>query len=168
MNVARGQIARNGGSHRRRKAVAIPAKLHREPAARRNDCSHRQANAVLSKTQHVAVEDLNIEGIGRTRLAKPVYDAAWRRFLDILGYKAANAGGGIEKVDPRHTSQARSGRGALVLKTLGDRRHDCPACGASLDRDVNAAKNILIPVGTRPSDAKRAGYRKACPRSRLL
>lgn len=135
------------GSHRRRKAVAVLNRFHRKLAARRADFLHRQANAVLAKTRHIAVEDLNIKGLARTWLAKSVHDAAWRRFLDILDYKAANAGGWMEKVDPHNTSQACSGCGALVQKTLCDRWHDCPDCGLSLDRDVNAAKNILSRSG---------------------
>lgn len=135
------------GSHRRRKAVAALAKFHRKLAARRNDFLHRQANAVLAQTRHIAVEDLNIKGLARTWLAQSIHDAAWRRFLDILDYKAANAGGWVEKVNPCNTSQACSGCGALVPKTLSVRWHDCPECGLSSDRDVNAAKNILSRSG---------------------
>lgn len=135
------------GSTRRRKAVAALAHFHRKLTARRTDFLHHQANAVLSKAQHIAVEDLNIKGLAKTRLAKSIHDAAWRRFLDILSYKAANAGGWVEKVDPRYTSQACSGCGSLVPKGLSIRQHDCPECGLRLDRDVNAARNILYRSG---------------------
>ncbi len=141
--LQRAVARKHKGSARRRKAVATLAKFHRTLAARRSDFLHRQANRVLSKTQHLAVEDLNIKGLAKTRLAKSVHDAAWRRFLDILSYKAANAGGWVEKVNPCNTSQTCSGCGAWVPKTLGVRWHTCPDCGLSVDRDVNAARNIL-------------------------
>ena len=148
LRVLQRSVARKRkGSARRRKAVATLAAFHHKLASRRADFLHQQANKVLSKTQHLAVEDLNIKGLARTRLAKSVHDAAWRRFLDILSYKAANAGGWVEKVDPRYTSQACSGCGALVPKTLSDRWHECSDCGLSLDRDINAAKNILSRSG---------------------
>ena len=145
--LQRALARKHKGSARRRKAVARLAKFHRKLAARRTDFLHRQANTVLSQTLHIAVEDLNIKGLARTRLAKSIHDAAWRRFLDILSYKAANAGGWVEKVNPCNTSQACSGCGAVVPKTLSDRWHDCPECGLSVDRDVNAARNILYRSG---------------------
>ena len=87
--LQRAVARKHKGSARRRKAVATLAKFHRKLAARRSDFLHRQANMVLSKTQHLAVEDLNIKGLVRTKLAKSIHDAAWRRFLDILSYKRA-------------------------------------------------------------------------------
>ncbi len=58
-------------------------------------------------------------------------------------YKAASAGGWVRKVDPKHTSQDCSRCGERVTKTLSDQSHMCPACGLSIDRDWNAALNIL-------------------------
>jgi putative transposase len=51
------------------------------------------------------------------------------------------------EVDPRNTSQDCSGCGAKVPKELGDRQHECPHCGLSIDRDLNAARNILHRAG---------------------
>ena len=73
-------------------------------------------------------------------------------------YKAESAGGWVRKVDPRNTSQACSGCGAMPNErlTLGDRTYVCPHCGLVLDRDVNAAQNVLrvglsgLPGGTAP------------------
>lgn len=67
-----------------------------------------------------------------------------------LRYKAEKAGARLIEVDPRNTTQDCSGCGARVPKGLGDRRHDCPHCGLSIDRDRNAARNILNRAGVGP------------------
>lgn len=61
----------------------------------------------------------------------------------MLAYKAEKAGKHLIKVDPRYTSQKCSGCGQLVPKTLAVRIHSCPHCGLVVDRDLNAARNIL-------------------------
>jgi putative transposase len=70
--------------------------------------------------------------------------AGWGQFLQILSVKAASAGQGAIAVNPNGTSQNCSGCGAHVPKTLADRWHRCPHCGLEMDRDVNAAKNIVV------------------------
>ncbi|MHB8630051.1 MAG: zinc ribbon domain-containing protein, partial [Aggregatilineales bacterium] len=64
-------------------------------------------------------------------------------FQATLGYKAANAGSQVVFVNPAYTSQACSGCGGMVEKALSVRVHSCPHCGLELDRDLNAAINIL-------------------------
>jgi putative transposase len=91
----------------------------------------------------IAVEDLHVRGIARSRLAKSTHDAGWGQFLAILTHKAASAGVQVVVVDPDNTSQVCSGCGSLVPKDLSVRLHRCPDCGYTADRDVNAAKNIL-------------------------
>jgi putative transposase len=92
----------------------------------------------------IAHESLNAKGIARTCLAKSTHDAGWAQFLQILQYKAEEAGTRVVAVDPRNTTQACSSCGAMpeVKKTLSDRVHSC-SCGYLADRDVNAAENIL-------------------------
>ena len=77
-------------------------------------------------------------------LAKTILNASWGRFFEMLRYKAESAGGGVEEVNPRGTSQECAACGALVPKTLSERWHHCPRCGYSANRDVNAAQNILF------------------------
>lgn len=133
------------GSNRRRKAAKRVAKLHQHIANQRKDFHHKTALALVQKHGVIAVEDLSIKGIARTRLAKSVHDAAWGQFLTILQYKAAEAGVAVMAVDPRHTTQACSKCGTLpdTPKTLATREHKCPHCGFIADRDHNAALNIL-------------------------
>ena len=78
-------------------------------------------------------------------LARSVNDAGWGMFLAKLAYKAEEAGGQLVRVNPNGTSQVCSLCGCLpdVPKTLAARIHSCPHCGLVIDRDVNAARNIL-------------------------
>ncbi len=77
------------------------------------------------------------------RMAKCIEDVAWKMLVNITSYKAASAGSMVVLVDPRNTSRMCSRCGILVEKSLSDRVHNCSECGLSLDRDWNAAINIL-------------------------
>jgi putative transposase len=87
-------------------------------------------------------------------LAKSISDAAWSQFRSILTTKAESAGRKVAAVDPAFTTQDCSGCGYRAKKKLSERWHLCPMCGLSLDRDTNAAINILalgqqcLPVAT--------------------
>ncbi len=133
---------RNKGSNRRRKAVKQLGKQHKKVTDKRKDFHFKTANNLLKKYDVVAVEDLNIKGLARTRLAKSVLDAGWSSFLSILTNKAENAGLLVIPVKASGTSQDCSSCGVTVPKKLHERWHDCPHCGYSLDRDHNAAINI--------------------------
>ncbi|MGB3652245.1 MAG: transposase [Rivularia sp. (in: cyanobacteria)] len=133
---------RKKGSNRRQKAVKYLGKQHKKVADKRKDFHFKTANNLLNKYDVVAVEDLNIKGLARTRLAKSVTDAGWSSFLSILTNKAENAGLLVIPVKASGTSQDCSNCGVKVPKKLHERWHDCPDCGCSLDRDHNAAINI--------------------------
>ena len=83
---------RKKGSNRRQKAVKQLGKQHKKVADKRKDFHFKTANYLLSKYDVIAVEDLNVKGLARTRLAKSVLDAGWSNFLLILANKAVNAG----------------------------------------------------------------------------
>jgi putative transposase len=89
----------------------------------------------------------------RGSLAKDVHDASWAKFISFLRYKAARAGTRLIEVDPGNTTQDCSGCGAKVSREFGDRQHECPHCGLSLDRDLNAARNILYQGRSEPGPA---------------
>jgi putative transposase len=76
-------------------------------------------------------------------LARDVNDQGWAEFLRLIGYKAEDAGIQVVRVPPNGTSQVCSGCGTPVPKPLSERTHRCPTCGLVIDRDVNAARNIL-------------------------
>ena len=98
---------------------------------------------IVQRYGFIAVEDLNITGLARSHVSKSIGDAAWGQFLDLLSYKAEKAGRTFVRVSPNGTSQWCSGCGCRVEKTLDVRVHACPHCGMTVDRDVNAALNVL-------------------------
>jgi putative transposase len=133
---------RKKGSRRRRKAVNRLARFHERIADTRKDWLHKETRKLVDEFDLIAVEDLNVEGMSRSRFGKSILDAAWSEFVNQLSYKAENAGGSLVRVNPRGTSQECSGCGATVPKLLHDRVHRC-VCGLTLDRDHNAALNIV-------------------------
>jgi len=135
---------RKGGSNRR-KAVRLLQKAHAHIRNRRSDFQHKLSRQLADSYGLIAVEDLNIKALARSMLAQSVSDAGWGSFLAKLAYKAEYAGGQLVRVNPNGTSQVCSRCGCLpdVPKTLADRIHFCPHCGLVVDRDVNAARNIL-------------------------
>jgi putative transposase len=135
---------RKKGSIRRSKARILLAKHHEKIVNQRLDFCHKVAHSLVQKYDGFAVEALNIKGMVKNkRLAKSISDASWGMFLNILRYKAENAGRKYQEVTPRGTSQECSSCGNIVKKSLAVRIHNCPYCGLSLDRDINAALNIL-------------------------
>jgi putative transposase len=133
---------RKRGSRRRHKAVALLACKHARVQRVRLDFHHKTALNIVQRFDSIAVEDLNVKGLARMRLAKQVHDAGWAQFTTILASKAERAGREFFRVDPRGTSQECSGCHERVPKGLHVRVHSCPHCGLIEDRDVNAAVNV--------------------------
>jgi len=134
---------RKRGSTGRKKAARQVGRAHLRVANQRLDFNHKLARRLADEFSLIAVEDLNILGLSKSRLAKSVHDSAWGQLLALLRYKAERTGAEIVSIDPRYTSQACSCCGSIVPKNLSVRVHHCPDCGLTLDRDVNAAINIL-------------------------
>ena len=136
---------RKKGSTGRRKAVRLLQKAHAHIRNQRADFQHKLSRQIADSYGLVAVEDLNIKGLSRSMLARSVNDAGWGSFLAKLAYKVEETGGRLVRVNPNGTSQVCSRCGSLpdVPKTLADRIHSCPHCGLIIDRDINAARNIL-------------------------
>ena len=133
---------RKRGSNRRKKAIKKLGILHKKVVDTRKDFQFKTANNLLKKYDVVAVEQLNIKGLAKTRLAKSINDAGWGQFITILSNKAENAGLKVIAVNPNGTSQECSNCGHKVKKPLSERTHNCPNCKVSLCRDLNAAINI--------------------------
>ncbi len=150
------------GGTRRKKAVVLLRGRHTKVQNTRKDHHHKVARDLVEKYDGISVEDLNVKGLARGMLAKSVNDAGWGQFLSILSAKAEEAGRSMVRVDPNGTSQKCSGCDTVVRKSLGERVHKCPHCGLVLDRDENAARNILargFPERARPGH----GLRGAAP-----
>lgn len=132
------------GSNRRSKAKQEVTKLHEKIANQRNDYLHKITRELVEQYGFIAIEDLSLAFMNRNRhLALSSYDAGLGMFRSYLEYKAADAGVQVVAVNPSCTSQVCSGCGCLIPKKLSVRTHRCSDCGLELDRDVNAAVNIL-------------------------
>jgi putative transposase len=142
--VQRKVARRKRGGNGRRKAVRLLQKAHAHIYNQRSDFHHKLSRGLATRYGLIAVEALNIKGLSRGMLARSVNDAAWGYFLAKLAYKVEETGGQFIEVNPNGTSQECSNCGCLpdVSKTLADRVHAC-SCGLIIDRDVNAARNIL-------------------------
>jgi putative transposase len=137
------------GSRNREKAKVKVARAHVRVADARRDFCHQLSTALIRENQAVAVEDLAVSGLARTRLAKSVHDAGWSGFVAMLEYKARLYGRvfiRIGRFEP--TSRTCSACGAKDgPKALHVREWTCPSCGAPLDRDINAAVNVARAAG---------------------
>lgn len=138
----------------RKKARAAVSRAHARIVNLRCEHHHKTALDLVRRYGLVALECLNIRGMLRNRrFARAISDAGWASFANILVSKAESAGVRVVKVDPRGTSQLCSACGATVRKDLSVRVHQC-GCGLVLDRDTNAARNILARAlaGTLPGE----------------
>jgi len=150
------------GSRRRRKAAKQVAKLHRKVSNQRRDFLHKQSRKLVNTYGTMVLEELQPANMskrpkpkqdengkylpngaaGKSGLNKSIVDAGWGMFQQFCTYKAENAGREVLFVNPQYTSQVCSGCGQVRKKDLSERWHSCE-CGTELDRDHNAALNIL-------------------------
>jgi putative transposase len=145
------------GSAGKRKARVRLARCHAEAARQRRDHLHQASARLVRDYDAIAVEKLNVKGLARGALAKDVHDASWATFISMLRYKAEKAGVRLIEVDPQDTTQDCSRCGTRVRKNLDVRWHHCLDCGLSMDRDLNAARNILNRAGVGPGLRNLAG-----------
>jgi putative transposase len=151
------------GSHRRCKAIGILARAHQQVRRQRADFHHKTALALVRAYDTIYVEAIQPANLSRRPAPRPdekggyehngasrkaglnksIQDAGWGAFLTILAFKAACAGKRGAAVCPAYTTQECSGCGARIYKSLSVRTHVCTTCGLILDRDANAALNIL-------------------------
>ncbi len=146
------------GTPARRRARKVVARIHERIRNRRHDFVHQQARKIVSRYDTIAVEKLNVKGMVKNgHLSKSISDAAWSHFRAVLAVKAESAGRRYVEVNPAYTSADCSGCGLRAKKKLSERWHLCPVCGTSLDRDHNAALNILsqglLRLGIQPIEA---------------
>jgi putative transposase len=150
------------GSHRRKKAVKLVAKAHRKVRNQRADFLHKASRQLVNTYATMVFEELQPSNMSKrakpkqdengkylpngksakSGLNKSIVDAGWSQFVQFCTYKAESAGRTVVQVDPRYTSQVCSGCGQVRKKELSERWHSCD-CGTELDRDHNAALNIL-------------------------
>ena len=169
------------GSHRQKKAVMRVAAAHRKIRNQRRDFQHKASRHLVNRYQVIVLEDLHVKNLTRAPapkqdertgqylpngasakagLNKSILDAGWSAFTEMVSVKAAWAGRSVILVDPFKTSQVCSQcHKEGQHKDLDERVHTCVHCGVVLDRDTNAALNILregykqLSAGTRPTRA---------------
>ena len=147
------------GSKRRAKARAKVARLHVRVANQRQDAIHKATTWLASTYSHISVEDLNAAGMVKNHhLAKAVSDAAFGEFRRQLEYKTARTGARLHVVDrwyPSSKTCSKCGRVKAKL-SLAERVYRCDGCGLVMDRDLNAAVNILV-AGSAPETQNARG-----------
>ena len=126
------------------KQKGILARIHERIANRRSDFAHKESRTLVNRYQVIVCEDLAPMEMGRSRgMRKSIMDVAWTQFIRMTVAKAAEAGRRVILVNPRNTTKMCSTCGEIVSKALSVRVHTCPHCGLVMDRDENAAINIL-------------------------
>jgi putative transposase len=123
-------------------------RIHRKAARCRADALHKFSRKMVDRYQHIVVGDVSTLKLVKTRMAKSVLDSGWGTLKRLLAYKCEHAARGFEVTSERHTSVTCSACGAVSgprgVNGLIVRSWVCRDCGESHDRDVNAARNILI------------------------
>jgi len=131
------------GSANRRKAINRLGRKHLKISRQREEHAKKVARCVIQSNDWVAYEDLRIKNLVKNHcLAKSISDAGWYQFRKWLEYFGVKFGKITIAVNPAYTSQECSSCGTIVKKSLSTRTHVCQ-CGCILDRDWNAAINIL-------------------------
>ncbi|MEG3940585.1 transposase [Microcoleus sp. S36b_A3] len=132
------------GSKNRVKARNRLSRKHLKVSRRRKDFAVKLARCVIQSNDLVAYEDLSVRNMVKNRkLSKSISDAAWTAFRNWVEYFGKVFGVATVAVPQHYTSQNCSNCGKVAKKSLSQRTHICPHCGFVLERDWNAARNIL-------------------------
>lgn len=147
------------GSNRRAKAKAKVARLHAHVANRRHDALNKLTTMLSRTYSDISIEDLNVAGMVKNhRLAKAVEDASFSELRRQLEYKTARTGAVLRVVDRWYpSSKTCSNCGSVKAKlSLTERTYTCGNCGLVIDRDLNAAINIMV-AGSAPETLNAHG-----------
>ena len=147
------------GSNRRAKARAKVARLNAHVANQRLDGLHKLTTWLTNKYSDISIEDLHVAGMVKNRhLAKSISDAAFGEFRRQLEYKTTRSGARLHIADRWYrSSKTCSGCGRVKAKlSLSERTYRCDSCGLTMDRDLNAAINILV-AGSAPETLNAHG-----------
>jgi putative transposase len=165
--ASRAHSRKRPGSANRARCAARLARIHAQVANVRADALHKATTSLAQRYETVVAEDLNVAGMMRNRrLARAVSDQGFGQARRMLGYKTRwNAGTLITADRWFASSKTCSGCGMVKAKlSLSERTYQCGKCGLILDRDVNAARNLLQLAA---SGAERVNARGAAVRPGL-
>lgn len=148
---------RKKGGQNRRKAVRQVARQHYRVSCIRKDAIHKATSAIIARgPAAIGVETLNVAGMVKNRcLARAISDASMGEFHRQICYKAAWAGIPVAEADRWYPSSKTCSFCGHVKSdlSLGERTYACEACGADIDRDWNAARNLAAMAGSSPVSA---------------
>ena len=130
------------GSNNWEKQKVRVARAYDDLENARDDVLHKLSRWYVDTFDAIAVEDTESEDISRSPV-NYVKRQAWSKFVEYVQYKASHAGVNVFEVTPEYTSQDCSNCENRVEKELSERMHDCEECDLTIDRDLNAARNIL-------------------------
>jgi putative transposase len=132
------------GSNNWEKQRQRVAEVHARMSNKKRDFKHKLAAYYTSAYDAVFVEDLNVKGmLEAPGNARNKAEVGWRDFITILNHHGRKRGCHVIKVEPEGTTKACARCGDETEKPLQMREHSCPSCGFKLDRDWNAALNVL-------------------------
>ena len=160
------------GSNRRRKARAQVARLYARVANLRSDALNKTTTMLAHAYSDIGIEDLNVAGMVKNHgLARSIQDAAFAQFRRQLTYKTARTGARLHVIDRFYpSSKACSNCGTVKAKLpLSERVYHCDKCGLDMDRDVNAAINIMVSgsapetLNARGEDVRQTGSSRTMP-----
>ncbi len=164
--VSRSISRKKHRGNNRRKTVRKLQKIHARVKNLRREHHYQVSHRLVLAYGFIAVESLNIQEMLRNhRFSQAISDAGWASFLNVLHHKAEKAGVQYVEVDSRGTTQQCSECQAFVKKDITVRWHNCHHCGLYLDRDINAARNILARGLARTEPAGLKHNRCVAPRS---
>ena len=147
------------GSNRYTRQRLKVAKTHTKTRNTRAHHLHHVANQVVNENQVITLETLTVKGLARTRLGKSILDASWGHLTQLITEKTAEYGRALIRVDRfAPTTQTCSICGAPNgRKPLRIREWSCTSCGSRVDRDRNAAVNIMLAAGLAESLNEQCG-----------
>jgi putative transposase len=134
------------GSNNRHKARIEVARVHAQITDARTDFLQKLTTQLVRENQTIVVEDLAVKNMLKNhKLALSISDASWGELIRQLTYKCEWYGRELIKIDRWFPSSKRCGNCGHIVKKLplNIREWECPKCGMSHDRDINAAKNLI-------------------------
>ncbi len=131
------------GSRNRKKAKMLLAIEHEKLKDTRRDFLHRLSRNLVNSYSFIALEDLASQELAQQNFGKQINDAGWGELANMLRYKAESAGCEVVFVNPKDTTKTCCICGNMMGMPLSVREYDCQLCGNNMDRDLNAAYNIL-------------------------
>ena len=145
-NSYRGLSRKKKGGRNREKAKQALGRLFEKVENQRNDFLHKISTYYIKKCSTIVIEKLQIKKMVKKQRywnKRNFLDCSWGKFISMLKLKAESAGTELIEVNPRNTTKTCSGCGTIQDTDLSNREYICNKCGLEIDRDVNAAKNIL-------------------------